>query len=149
MNRYIAAMTDSELTPEQQEQAKLMAKELAEARQQILEADPTAIIANHAFGIYELAMLHITNDDPDMNAARLAVDSLGVLVEGLAGRLDEAEPALKEALHGVRLLYVERVNALKSAPTITETEAAGSSDGGSGDGGSGDGDPAEEESEDV
>ncbi|MEZ5226451.1 MAG: hypothetical protein R2710_07205 [Acidimicrobiales bacterium] len=73
-----------------------MAKELAEARAQILEADPTAIIANHAFGMYELAMLHITNDDPDMKAARLAVDALGALVEGLRGRLDEAESPLNE-----------------------------------------------------
>ncbi len=91
-----------------------MAKEMADARAQILEADPTAIIANHAFGIYEFAMLHITANDPDMKAARLAVDSLGFLVEGLRGRLDEAEAPLNEALHGVRLLFVERTAALKS-----------------------------------
>ncbi len=91
-----------------------MAKELAEARAHILDADPTAIIANHAFGLYELAMLHITNDDPDMKAARLAIDSLGYLVEGLRSRLDEAEAPLNEALHGVRLLFVERTAALKA-----------------------------------
>ncbi len=102
-----------------------MAKELAEARAEILEADPTAIIANHAFGIYELAMLHITNDDPDMKAARLAVDSLGALVEGLKGRLDEAEGPLNEALHGVRLLFVERTAALKSAAADSDGETEG------------------------
>ena len=122
MSNPDATTPADELTPEQQEQARAMAKELAEARAEILEADPTAIIANHAFGIYELAMLHITNDDPDMKAARLAVDSLGALVEGLKGRLDEAEGPLNEALHGVRLLFVERTAALKSAASDIDGE---------------------------
>lgn len=117
--------TADDLSPEQQEQARAMAKELAEARAQILEADPTAIVANHAFGMYELAMLHITNDDPDMKAARLAIDALGALVEGLRGRLDEAEAPLNEALHGVRLLFVERTAALKRS---AESQGNGTSD---------------------
>ncbi|MEZ5379760.1 MAG: hypothetical protein R2733_24920 [Acidimicrobiales bacterium] len=125
-----AASPADDLTPEQQEQARAMAKELAEARAQILEADPTAIIANHAFGMYELAMLHITNDDPDMKAARLAVDALGALVEGLRGRLDEAESPLNEALHGVRLLFVERTTALKKAAEAAETAGDADSDAG-------------------
>ncbi len=38
--------------------------------------------------------------------ARLAIDGLGALLDGLAGRLGEAEPSLHEALSQLRLAYV-------------------------------------------
>ncbi len=97
-----------------------MARQMAEARQGILDADPAAIVANHAFGLYELAAIHITSDDPDLQAARLAIDALAALVETLGNRLDESEVTLREALHNIRLAYVQRVNALRDAPTIDE-----------------------------
>ena len=90
-----------------------MAKEMAEARAQLLEAEVATIIANHALGIYELAALHITADDPDLVEARLAVDALGALVEGLEGRLGDGEPTLVEALANIKIGYVQRVNQLK------------------------------------
>ena len=102
-----------DLTEEQQEQARQMAKEMAEARAQLLEAEVATIIANHALGIYELAALHITADDPDMTEARLAVDALGALVEGLEGRLGDGEPTLVDALANIKIGYVQRVNQLK------------------------------------
>ncbi len=102
-----------DLTEEQQEQARQMAKEMAEARAQLLEAEVATVITNHALGIYELAALHITADDPDMTEARLAVDALGALVEGLEGRLGDGEPTLVEALANIKIGYVQRVNQLK------------------------------------
>ncbi len=102
-----------DLTEEQQEQARQMAKEMAEARAQLLEAEVDTVITNHALGIYELAALHITADDPDMTEARLAVDALGALVEGLEGRLGDGEPTLVEALANIKIGYVQRVNQLK------------------------------------
>lgn len=109
----VSSAPADDLTEEQQEQARQMAKEMAEARQQLLEAEVATIIANHALGIYELAALHITADDPDMVEARLAVDALGALVEGLEGRLGDGEPTLVEALANIKIGYVQRVNQLK------------------------------------
>lgn len=102
-----------DLTEEQQEQARVMAKEMAEARAQLLEAEVATVITNHALGIYELAALHITAEKPDMVEARLAVDALGALVEGLSGRLGDGEPTLVEALANIKIGYVQRVNQLK------------------------------------
>ncbi len=110
-----------ELTEEQQEQARQMAHEMADARQQLLEAEVSTVIANHALGIYELAALHITAENPDMVEARLAVDALGVLVEGLEGRLGDGEPTLVEALNNIKIGYVQRANQLKKEAAETDT----------------------------
>ncbi len=109
----VDAAPADDLTEEQQEQARLMAKEMAEARAQLLEAEVATVITNHALGIYELAALHITADNPDMVEARLAVDALGALVEGLEGRLGDGEPTLVDALANIKIGYVQRVNQLK------------------------------------
>ena len=90
-----------------------MTKEMADARAQLLEAEVATVITNHALGIYELAAIHITADNPDMVEARLAVDALGVLVEGLEGRLGDGEPTLVDALANIKIGYVQRVNQLK------------------------------------
>lgn len=101
---------DSELSPEEQEQAKAMAHELAEARTRLLETEVSNVLANHALGIYELAAIHLTADDPDLVEAKLAIDALAALVDGLAGRLGDGEATLKDALHQIRLAYVQRSN---------------------------------------
>ena len=92
-----------------------MAHELAEARARLLETDVATVIGNHALGIYELAAIHLTADEPKMDEARLAVDGLSALVEGLEGRLGEVEATLREALHQAKMAYVQRTSDLKSA----------------------------------
>ena len=106
-----------ELSPEQEEQARQMAHDLSEARQQLLEAEVATVVANHALGIYELAALHLTVEDPDLVEARLAIDALGALVEGLEGRLGDGEPTLTEAVANIRLAYVQRVHQAKNEST--------------------------------
>lgn len=110
-----------ELTDEQQEQARQMAHEMSEARQQLLEAEVATVLANHALGIYELAALHITSENPDMVEARLAVDALGVLVEGLEGRLGDGEPTLVDALNNIKIGYVQRANQIKQEKAAADT----------------------------
>ncbi|MEZ5342248.1 MAG: hypothetical protein R2706_12600 [Acidimicrobiales bacterium] len=102
------------LSPEQRQQAEQMAKDMTAARARLLETEAATIIANHAFGIYELAAIHVTADDPDMTEGRLAIDALEALVSGLSGRLGEAEETLVEALANIKLVYVQRVASLKS-----------------------------------
>ena len=101
---------EPQLSPEEQERAAEMAQELAEARARLLETEVSTVLANHALGIYELAAIHLTAEAPDFDEARLAIDALAVLVEGLDGRLGDGEPTLKDALHQVRLAFVQRKN---------------------------------------
>ncbi len=107
----------SELSPEQEEQAREMARQMSEARTQLLETEVSTVIANHALGLYELAAIHITAEDPDLVEARLAVDAMAGLVDGLRGRLGEVEANLDEALHQIKLAFVQRVQAQKQATT--------------------------------
>lgn len=116
---------EPELTPEQQEQARAMAKELAEARARILGTEASTVVANHAFGIYELAAIHLTADDPKLSEAQLAIDALAALVNGLKGRLGEVEPTLVDALRQAQMLYVQRVEAAKGASEAGADAASG------------------------
>lgn len=95
------------LSDEERAQAQAMAAEMAEARQRVLEAPADMVVANHAMGLYELAAIHLSEDDPDLAAARLAIDAMGQLVEGLSGRLGEAETTLKDALTQLRMAFVQ------------------------------------------
>jgi hypothetical protein len=81
--------------------------ELDEVRRQLLAAPVEVVVGNHAYGLFELAALHLSRQPPGLEEARLAVDALAVLVEGLEGRLGEPEAALREALTQIRLAYVQ------------------------------------------
>lgn len=106
---------DEELTPEQEEQARAMAHELAEARARLLETDVSTVVMNHAFGIYELAAIHLTADDPKMGEAQLAIDALSSLVEGLSGRLGDQEQTIVDALHQLKIAFVQRASQVETA----------------------------------
>lgn len=107
------------LTPEQEEQARQMAKELSEARAELLQAEVSFVVANHAMGLYELAAIHLTAEEPKLSEARLAIDALACLIEGLEGRLGEHEETLNEALHGARMAFVQRSQEQPEAPAGT------------------------------
>ncbi len=98
-----------------EEQARQMAQAMAESRKQILETGVGTLLANHAMGMYELAAIHLTADEPDFAETRLAIDALKLFVEGLAGKLGEVEETLTEALHQIQLGYVQRFNDAKNA----------------------------------
>ena len=76
-------------------------------RQQVLDAPVAAIVAQHAVALYELAALHLSEPEPRLVEARLAIDALAALVDGLPGRLGEAESALQAALPQLRMAFVE------------------------------------------
>ena len=103
------------LSPEQEEQAREMAKELADTRVRLMETEVSTVLANHCFGIYELAAIHLTADQPKLDETKLAIDALATMVEGLAGKLGEAEPTLKDGLHQLRMGFVQRSAEAKNA----------------------------------
>jgi hypothetical protein len=84
-----------------------MAARLEELRDQLMATPVEVVVANHAYGLFELAAIHLSHRPPALDQARLAIDGLGALVEGLAGRLGEAEPSLIDALAQIRLAFVQ------------------------------------------
>ena len=81
---------------------------MAEAQGQLASAIPAhVVVANHAMGLYELAAIHLTRSDPNLAEAVIAIDALGAVVEGLEGRLGEAEATLRDALANIRVAFVQ------------------------------------------
>ena len=86
-------------------------------REQLLRAPVELVISNHAMGLWELAALHLSETPPQLPQAQLAIDALSALVEGLAGRLGEAERTLGEGLAEIRMAFVQVANAERSRQT--------------------------------
>ena len=107
----------SDLSPEDRAQLEAMQQEMAEVRQQLLEAPASVVVVNHAMGMYELAAIHLTAEQPKLSEATLAIDALAALVDGLTGRLGEAEPTLREALSHLRTAYLEVKHRSEAGPT--------------------------------
>lgn len=109
----------ADLSPEDRARLESMQAEMAQVREHLLAAPASVVIANHAMGIYELAAIHLTAEAPRLPEASLAIDALATLVDGLAGRLGDAEHALGDALTQLRAAYLEvrsRASAGEPAP---------------------------------
>ena len=94
-------------------EADLEAK-MAELRRQLAEAPAEVVIANHCFGLFELAALHLSLQPPKLPEAQLAIDALGAVIEGLAGRLGDEEQQLRDGLAQLRIAYVQIKTASES-----------------------------------
>ena len=96
------------LTPEEEAQAR---EQLRQIREQLAQTPVADIIANHVIGLWELAILHLTGPDetsgPNLEEARLAIDAVAAIVEGLGDRLGQNAEPLREALAQLRLAFVE------------------------------------------
>jgi hypothetical protein len=109
-------------------------EQLRQLREQLAATPVSDIIANHAIGLWELALLHLSPDEgsePDLEQARLAVDGVAALVEGLDDRLGRHQEPLREALAQLRLAFVEisrRVEAGNEAGHHVGGEAGGESE---------------------
>jgi hypothetical protein len=80
---------------------------MAELRDRLAGTPAEVVIANHAYGLFELAALHLSLEHPQLDQARLAIDALGCLVEGMGERLGEAASELGAGLSQLRLAYVQ------------------------------------------
>jgi hypothetical protein len=84
-------------------------------RAQLANTPAEVVVANHCYGMFELATIYLSHTPPMLFEARLAIDGLGALLSGLKGRLGEAEPTLLEALSQVRLAFVQLEGAERAA----------------------------------
>ncbi len=108
-----------DLPPEEQARLAAMQAEMEEVRRELLAAPAAVVVANHAMGMYELAAIHLMSEPPQLVEASLAVDALAALVEGLEGRLGDAEPTLRDALGQLRAAYLD-VHNRAGTPGSTE-----------------------------
>ena len=81
--------------------------EIDAMRQQLAHSPAEVVVANHCYGLFELAAVYLSQTPPMLFQARLAIDGLGALLDGLKGRLGEAEPSLLDALSQLRLAFVQ------------------------------------------
>jgi len=101
------------------------AAEIEALRRQLAETPADIVVANHCYGLFELAAVYLSQRPPLLPQAQLAIDALGALIEGLAGRLGETEPQLREALAQIRLGFVQVEAATRAAAGAGEQHANG------------------------
>jgi hypothetical protein len=90
-------------------------QELLRARAELAAIPVADIVANHAIGLQQLAVIHLLPDpdgagnpgEPRLAEASLAIDALGALVDTLGDRLAPHDEALREAVSQLRLAFVE------------------------------------------
>lgn len=84
-----------------------LAAQAAELQRFLLQAPAEEIVAQHAMGLYELAVIHLSQPEPRLADARLAIDALAALVDGLAGRLGDMGAQLRQALPQLQMAFVQ------------------------------------------
>ncbi len=80
---------------------------MAAKRAELANSPVEVVVANHCYGLFELAAVYLSQQPPMLTQARLAIDALGSVMDGLEGRLGEAEEQLKDGLSQLRLAYVQ------------------------------------------
>ena len=94
---------DEELDPE-------VAEELRRVRAEIAAAPVEDLVARHAVGLWELAVLHLSPDEDRplrLDQAAIAIDAMGGIVDTLGDRLGAHASALRDALGQLRIAFVE------------------------------------------
>lgn len=84
--------------------------ELRRLREELAATPVADIVANHAVGLWQLAIVHLAPEGdtpPDLEEARFAIDAMAALVEGLGDRLGAHETPLRDALAQLRLVFVQ------------------------------------------
>ena len=91
------------------------AEQMEALRAQLASAPAEVVVANHCYGLFELAAVYLSQNPPLLAEAALAIDAFGLLVDGLGERLGESEPMLKSALAQLRLAFVQIKGAADAA----------------------------------
>lgn len=106
---------DEDATSDEAERAEAL-REFEALRARLVETPVEVIIANHAYGLFELASAHLAARPPRLESARVAIDALGGLVDAVGDRLSSHAPELADALAQIRLAWVQ----ISAAPPGTQ-----------------------------
>ncbi len=97
-----------------------LAAQVEAMRAELASSPVEVVVANHCYGLFELAAVYLSQLPPMLTQARLAIDALGALVGGLEGRLGEAEEHLRDGLNQLRLAYIQIDGAQRAAAEAAE-----------------------------
>jgi hypothetical protein len=100
----MSAGGEPDFSPEEQEELQ---RQMAELQERLADTPVEDVVANHAYGLFELAALHLSRQPPALVESRLAIDAFGSLVEGLGERLGEHAGPLRDGLAQIRLAFVQ------------------------------------------
>jgi hypothetical protein len=90
-------------------------EELAEIARHLALVPAEDVVANHCYGLFELAALHLSQQPPQLEKAQLSIDALGLVVDGLGERLGQHAKPLSDGLTQIRLAFV-RIASVPPAP---------------------------------
>jgi hypothetical protein len=113
----------SDLSPEEREQVEAMSRQVEEARRQLLQAPAGPVVGQQALQFYELAALHLSQPEPKLDDARIAIDALAAVVNALGARLGEAENPLRQAVHQLQMAFVEATRNAGGGTAEAEADA--------------------------
>lgn len=97
-----------DLTPEQRAEVEAAMAEMAQAQQQLLHTPIEQLVAQHIIGLRELVILHLQQPHPDFEAAQVAIDAVGGIIEGVGSRLGELHQPLRTDLQQLQMAFVQR-----------------------------------------
>ncbi len=117
--------------PEGQPSPEEMAA-IRQARAELAAVPVADIVANHAVGLWELAILHLSPDPlpdgsparPRMDEAGLAIDALAAMVDTLGTRLAPHHDMLRDAVTQLRMAFVQLTDALAALDAQVAAELA-------------------------
>lgn len=96
-----------QLDPEEQQEIAEAQRAMEESRARLSSVPAEVVVTNHVMGLYELAAIHLSSDEPDLTQAALAIDAVACLVDGLGDRLGEDAGTMADALNNIRLAFVQ------------------------------------------
>ncbi len=117
------------LGPEGELSEEELRAEMNRLRDELARTPAEVVVANHAFGLFELAALHLSLQPPQLPQARLAIDALAALVDVLGERLGDAHPQLSDGLSQLRMAYVQLHRASGASGASRASRASGASAG--------------------
>jgi hypothetical protein len=83
-----------------------LADRMEALREQLAQTPVSQIVAQAAYQFFEIGALHLSLVPPQLEEAKLAIDALGLLVEGLGEHLAPNAATLREGLSQIRLAFV-------------------------------------------
>ncbi|HUQ62608.1 MAG TPA: hypothetical protein VM121_02495 [Acidimicrobiales bacterium] len=81
--------------------------QMAEVQRELLSVPASVVVANHCIGLFQLAALHLEQRPPNLEEAKLAIDAMAAMVDGLGSRLGEDAQALRDAVASIQLGFVQ------------------------------------------
>jgi hypothetical protein len=101
-----------------------LAEQVAAMRAELAGSPAEVVVANHCYGLFELAAVYLSQQPALLDNARLAIDALGSLLDGLAGRLGDGEAQLRDGLSQLRLAYVQIEGAKRAGADVASGAGA-------------------------